>query len=171
MYEVKTCRMYPETPACFVLHFSISYIRPVFLQAAGRKLLNLLSAIGSHVKHIVISKGTEFLRVPSDRLMYISSDGNYSNVVTLDGEKRLVFLQLGQIEDLIGDQLGDHSGNFLRLGRSLIINVNYIYLIDIAKQQLILSDCAGSKHDLAACREVLIKLKAYMEAIINTNND
>lgn len=170
MYEVKTCRMYPETPAYFVLHFSISYIRPVFLQAAGRKLLNLSSAIGSHVKHIVISKGTEFLRVPSDRLMYISSDGNYSNVVTLDGEKLLVSLQLGQIKDLIGDQLGDHSGNFLRLGRSLIINVNYIYLIDIAKQ-LILSDCAGSKHDLTASREVLIKLKAYMEAIINTNND
>ena len=99
------------------------------------------------------------------------NDGNYSNVVTLDGEKRLVSLQLGQIEDLIGDQLGDHGGNFLRLGRSLIINVDYIYLIDIAKQQLILSDCAGSKHGLTASREVLIKLKAYMEAIINTNND
>ena len=163
--------MYPETPAYFVLHFSISYIRPVSLQATGRKLLNLSSTIGSHVKHIVIAKGTEFLRVPSDRLMYISSDGNYSNVVTLDGEKRLVSLQLGQIEDLIGDQLGDHSGNFLRLGRSLIINVDYIYLIDIAKQQLILSDCAGSEYDLTASREVLIKLKAYMEAIIKTNND
>ena len=171
MYEVKTGRMYPRGGVYFVLHFSISYIRPVFLQAAGRKLLNLSSAIGSHVKHIVISKGTEFLRVPSDRLMYVSSDGNYSNVVTLDGEKRLVSLQLGQIEDLIGDQLGDHGGNFLRLGRSLIINVDYIYLIDIAKQQLILSDCAGSKHDLTASREVLIKLKAYMEAIINTDND
>lgn len=163
--------MYPRGGVYFVLHFSISYIRPVFLKAAGRKLLNLSSAIGNHVKHIVISKGTEFLRVPSDRLMYVSSDGNYSNVVTLDGEKRLVSLQLGQIEDLIGDQLGDNGGNFLRLGRSLIINVDYIYLIDIAKQQLILSDCAGSRYELTASREVLIKLKAYMEAIINTNND
>ena len=163
--------MYPRGGFNFVLHFSISYIRPVLLQATGRKLLNLSSDIGSHVKHIVISKGTEFLRIPSDRLMYVSSDGNYSNVVTLDGEKRLVSLQLGQIEDLIGDQLGDHGGNFLRLGRSLIINVDYIYLIDIAKQQLILSDCAGSRHELTASREVLIKLKAYMEAIINTDND
>ena len=171
MYEVKTSGMYTLGGVYFVLHFSISYIRPVFLQEAGRKMLNLSSAIERHVKHIVISKGTEFLRVPSDRLMYVSSDGNYSNVVTLDGEKRLVSLQLGQIEDLIGDQLGDQGGNFLRLGRSLIINVDYIYLIDIAKQQLILSDCAGSKHDLTASREVLIKLKAYMEAIINTNND
>lgn len=142
-----------------------------FHTLAGRNLLNLSSAIGNHVKHIVISKGTELLRVPSDHLMYISSDGNYSNVVTLDGEKRLVSLQLGQIEDLIGDQLGDNGGNFLRLGRSLIINVDFIYLIDISKQRLILSDCAGSKHDLTASREVLIKLKAYMETTINTNNE
>lgn len=128
-------------------------------------------AIEGQVKHIVISKGTELLRVPTDRLMYISSDGNYSNVVTLDGQTRLVSLQLGQIEDLIGDQLGDDGGNFLRLGRSLIINVDYIYLVDVAKQQLILSDCAGSKHDLTASREVLIKLKAYIEALMTTEND
>lgn len=101
--------------------------------------------------------------------MYVSSDGNYSNVVTLDGVKRLVSLQLGQIEDLIGDQLGDSGGNFLRLGRSLIINIDYIYFIDIAKQQLILSDCAGSKHELTASREVLIKLKAYIDATLQMN--
>lgn len=121
------------------------------------------------MKHIVFSKGTELLRVPTDRLMYVSSDGNYSNVVTLDGVKRLVSLQLGQIEDLIGDQLGDSGGNFLRLGRSLIINIDYIYFIDIAKQQLILSDCAGSKHELTASREVLIKLKAYIDATLQMN--
>lgn len=135
-------------------------------QVRAIKLLNSPSLIANQVKYIVISKGTEFLRVPSDRLMYVSSDGNYSNVVTLDGEKRLVALQLGQIEDLIGDQLGDHGGNFVRLGRALIINTDYIYFIDIAKQQLILSDCAGSRHVLTASREALIKLKNYMESII-----
>ena len=122
------------------------------------------------MKHIVISKGTELLRVPADRLMYITSDGNYSHVVTLDGQEQLVSLQLGQIEDLIGNQLGDGGGNFLRLGRSLIINIDYVYFIDTAQQRLILSDCAGSRHELTASREVLIKLKAYVEALINTDN-
>lgn len=123
------------------------------------------------VKHIVISKGTELLRVPQDRLMYISSDGNYSNVFTADGRSRLICLQLGQIEDLIGDQLGEEGGNFLRLGRSLIINTDYIYLIDVAKQQLVLSDCKGSWHDLTASREVLTKLKAYIESLMKVEND
>jgi len=116
------------------------------------------------VKHIIISKGTELLRVPVDRLMFISSDGNYSNVVTQDGRSRLVSLQLGQIEDLISEALGDNFGEFLRVGRGLIININYIYLIDTSRQQLVLSDCAGSWHELTASKEVLTKLKAYVEA-------
>lgn len=123
------------------------------------------------MKHIVISKGTELLRVPASRLMYISSDGNYSHVVTQDGKERLVSLQLGQIEDIIGDQLGDTGGNFLRLGRGLIINTDYIYLIDVARQQLILSDCAGSWHELSASREVLVKLKAYVESLMKIENE
>lgn len=115
---------------------------------------------------IVISKGTELLRVPSDRLVYISADGNYSNIVTQDNRSKMVSFQLGQIEDLIGDQLGDSGNSFIRLGRGLIINSDFIYSIDIAKQQLILSDCLDCYHELSASREVLIKLKAYLDVLI-----
>ena len=120
--------------------------------------------------HIIISKGTEFLRVPQDKLVYISSEGNYSNVVTVDNRQRLVTFQLGQLEGMIGEQLGEKGSHFLRIGRSLIINIDYIYLIDVSKQQLVLSDCAGCYHELSASREVLIKLKAYMESLNKTKN-
>lgn len=115
---------------------------------------------------VVISKGTELLRVPSARLVYISADGNYSNLVTQDNRSRMVSFQLGQLEDIIGEQLGDSGNNFIRLGRGLIINSDFVYSIDIAKQQLILSDCLDCYHELSASREVLIKLKAYLDAII-----
>ena len=117
-------------------------------------------------KEIVISRGTELLRIPARRLVYISADGNYSEVVTQDGRKRIVSFQLGQIEDMIGDQLGDEGSNFIRLGRGLIINLDYVYWVDVAKQALILSDCNGCYHELSASREVLIKLKAYIDAIV-----
>ena len=120
---------------------------------------------------IIISKGTELLRIPQEKLVYISSEGNYSNVITVDNRKRLVTYQLGQIEDMIGDQLGDTGSNFLRLGRSLIINTDYIYVIDIAKQQLILSDCCGCYHELSASREVQIKLKSYIESLRDYYNE
>ena len=122
-------------------------------------------------KRIIISKGTELLRAPADCLMYVSSDGNYSNVVTSDGQSRLVTYQLGQIEDAINEQLGDEGMTFLRLGRGLIINTEYIYLVDVAKQVLILSDFHGSFHELSASKEVLAKLKAYIESIEKTRHD
>ena len=122
-------------------------------------------------KQIILSKGTELLRVPASRLMFVSSDGNYSNVVTADGRARLVSFQLGQIEDLIGEQLSDDAELFIRLGRGLIINMDYIYLIDVAKQQLVLSDCAGNWHELSASREALIKLKAYIDALYSMGNE
>ena len=120
-------------------------------------------------KVIVISKGTELLRIPAHRLVFISADGNYSEVVTQDNRKRIVSFQLGQIEDMIGDQLGDEGSNFIRLGRGLIINLDFVYWVDVAKQTLILSDCAGCYHELSASREVLIKLKAYIDAIVKND--
>ena len=58
-------------------------------------------------KRIVISKGTELFLIPARRLVYISSDGNYSNAVTQDGRSLLLSYQLGQLEDMIADQLGE----------------------------------------------------------------
>ena len=159
------CRTY------FIHYFFISYKASKNGVVHRKSFLKFVYSKFNQVKNIVISKGTELLRVPVDRLMYVTSDGNYSNVVTQDGYTQLVSLQLGQIEDLLNDQLGDSESRFLRLGKSLIINMDYIYFIDVAKKQLILSDCSGSRHELSASREVLIKLKAYAEALINTDND
>ena len=115
--------------------------------------------------HLVISRGTELLRVLADRLIYIEADGNYSHVVTQDGRRAMVSFQLGQIEDLIDQQLGDAGSRFSRVGRGLIINMDYIYSIDISKQSVVLSDCLRFRHELTASREVLIKLKAYVDAM------
>ena len=114
-------------------------------------------------QHIIISKGTELVRVPLDCLMYVEADGNYSKIITKDGRERLVLLQLGQVEDLIAEQIDEFEGEILRLGRKYIINLNYIHVIDIAKHVLIISDCAGCYHKLEASKDALIKLKSYVE--------
>ena len=119
------------------------------------------------ITHLVISKGTEMLRVPVSRLVYVSADGNYANVVTQDNRSQMVSFQLGQVEDMLADQLGDEGGNFVRLGRGLIVNTDFVHLVDVSQQRLVLSDCAGCYHELSASREVLIKLKAYIDATLN----
>lgn len=120
--------------------------------------------------HLIISKGTELLRFPLDKIVFISSDGNYSNLTTVDNRTSLLCMQLGQIEALIAEQLGQSGAIFIRTGRGLIINKDYIHLIDISKQRLILSDCDKCRHELTASREVLIKLKDYVDSLTPKGN-
>ena len=122
-------------------------------------------------RHIVITKGTELHRFPLDALICVSADGNYSEVMTVDGHKTLICLQLGQIEALMVEQLGAGITNFVRLGRGLIINIDYINHIDISKQILVMSDCRGIRKELSASREALIKLKELVEQSLNSHKN
>ena len=117
-------------------------------------------------RHIVITKGTELHRFPLDALICVSADGNYSEVMTVDGRKTLICLQLGQIEALMVEQLGAGITNFVRLGRGLIINIDYI-----SKQMLVMSDCRGIRKELSASREALIKLKELVEQSLNSHKN
>lgn len=114
-------------------------------------------------RYITISKGTELLRFPIDLLVYIESDGNYSYVVTHDGRKALVTMQLGQLEDILNALLGDDVNNIVRLGRGLIVNTDYVHQIDIARQRLVLSDCDGCWHELSASKIALTQLKTLID--------
>ena len=60
-------------------------------------------------ERIIISKGSELLRVPADCLLSVSSNGDYSNVVTSDSKSHLVIYILCQIEDALIDQFGDNG--------------------------------------------------------------
>lgn len=124
-------------------------------------------------KLIVISTGTELLRIPADRLVYISADGNYSDVVTQDNRKTMVSMQLGQIEDLIFEQLGADQNYFARVGRGLVVNVDYVFSIELSSraQRIILSDCHGCYHSLSASRDALANLKIMVEANNKKNGE
>lgn len=117
---------------------------------------------------LLISKGAELIRVPLCNLVFIQASANYSEIVTVNGKKTLVSFQLGQIEDLIEEQLGESSGDFLRIGRGFIINSSYIFHIDVTRQKLVLSDGDRCWFELSASKEVLGKLKTWIEAEHNS---
>lgn len=113
--------------------------------------------------HLIISTSNDLLRVAANHILYISSDGNYCNFFQTGGEMRLVTFQLGQLERMIADQLSDASKNFVRIGKSLIINLNYVYYIHVPKQQLILVDAQQNRYTLSASKEALKALKELIE--------
>ena len=114
-------------------------------------------------RQLIIPTSIDFVRIAPERIVYISSDGNYSTLVQADGEVRMLSFQLGQIEKMIADQLGSEGNRFIRIGKSLIINRSYIYYINVPKQKLVLSDVASFSHTMSASREALKSLKELIE--------
>ncbi len=114
-------------------------------------------------KHLVISTSVELVRIAPEAIVYVASDGNYSTLVQVDGEMRLLTFQLGQIEKMIESQLGSDGNQFIRIGKSLIINRSYIYYINVSKQNLILSNASTFSHTVTASKEALKQLKELVE--------
>ncbi len=114
-------------------------------------------------KQLIISTSNDLVRIAPDRIVYISSDGNYSTLVQADSEVRMLSFQLGQIEKMIASQLGSEGNIFIRIGKSLIINRSYIYYINVPKQKLVLSDVETFSHSVTASREALKQLKELLE--------
>ena len=120
-------------------------------------------------QYFVISNSNELVRVTPDRIVYISSDGNYSTLVLTENKERVFSFNLSAMQNLLETQLKEESQQFIRVGKSLIINYNYIHLINISKQQLILSDRQFQQSfELTASREALKQLKAVIDSGINT---
>lgn len=117
------------------------------------------------MKHqLVVSNSIELVRLYAEDIVCIEAEGNYSTFYLIGGEKRLVLFQLGQLEHLMGEQLGEEAETFVRIGRSLIINRKYIYYINLNRQQLMLRDTIGHQHEtLKVSRESLKKLKELIE--------
>ena len=112
---------------------------------------------------MIISTSIDLIRAASEDIIFISSDGNYSCFVFTSGESRVVTMQLGQVERLLAEQLTHSGANFIRIGKSLIINRTFISYINLTKQQLVLSDGRSTSHSLTASRDALKQLKELIE--------
>jgi len=82
-----------------------------------------------------ITTSTELVRVATDEIVYVRADGNYSDLVLTNGKSRKMTFQLHFFDEVF-QRL--HNNMFVRVGRSLIVNKRYIYVINLTEQQLIL---------------------------------
>lgn len=113
---------------------------------------------------LIISNSNELVRIKPDRIAYISSDGNYVTVVLHNRTEHVFAFNLLRMQKLVETQLGSEAVCFIRIGKSLIINRNYIYKINLTKQELVLSDRGLEViFRLSASREALRQLKVLLE--------
>ncbi|MDY6326770.1 MAG: LytTR family DNA-binding domain-containing protein [Bacteroidales bacterium] len=112
---------------------------------------------------LTIINSNELIRIAAGSLVYVSSSGNYSDIYTRDGERRTVTMQLGMIEELINKQLQESDREFIRIGKSLIVNLRFLHYLNPSKKQIVLSDNSTFKISLEASKEALKQLKDYIE--------
>ncbi len=118
--------------------------------------------------YIILSNSNSLVRVSSEDLVCVTSDGSYSTMVLTDGTQHTFSFNLHHFETIIQEQLGNNAHRFIRLGKSLIINSSYIYLIHIPNQEIVLSDkCMKEKITLKASKEALKALKNLLEISLN----
>ncbi len=113
---------------------------------------------------ICINTRDELNLIDLDFVACINANGNYSNVMYMDGNKIMVSVGLSQFEAIIKDAASksQSANTFVRLGRSVIINNRYLSQINILKQKLILSDRGKHVYQLTVPKNLL---KSYKELI------
>lgn len=117
-------------------------------------------------KYLVISSTTEMFRLSIDEVMCVTSDGNYSNIVLETGDEIVVTMQIGKVEELMHSQFGKTECPFVRIGKCIIVNWNYISYINPSQQILELSNRRGSKNRYTASRKSLSELKDFFDEMI-----
>ena len=114
-------------------------------------------------KRLVFTTSTELVRVRPETVVYITADGNYSAINMADGGNFVLTLQLGQMERRIASMLDDNDSRFIRIGKSLIVNRDFIAFINTTRQKLVLSDGKTFRHEVSASKEALKALKELLE--------
>lgn len=111
---------------------------------------------------VIIDKGTAFHSIAVSHLVYVKADGNYTDFFMRDAKNKFsLTMQLGEVEDVIYRTRG--VDNFARVGRSLIVNLDYVRSIDLSKDKFVLSDNLNFREELEASHVALLNLKSAVE--------
>ena len=87
---------------------------------------------------LTISTETKLFRFAQSSIVCVEADGNYSTFTLSDGSTHEITIQLGKVEKLMEYQFKQFGVNFIQVGRSLIVNRNYIQSIEPAQKKLVM---------------------------------
>lgn len=112
--------------------------------------------------YIFFNSRDELNRIDVDKIVYFESDGNYTDIVMVNKLRAAICMNLGEMEKAIAQQLKPEDNTFMRIGKRFIINMRYIYQINVLKQQLILSDYDHFAFQVSISKDALKKMKELM---------
>ena len=108
---------------------------------------------------IYFNSRDELLRIDVSSIVFFEADGNYTKIVLVNGFEAMVCMNLGKMEDLLGQRLGEKAKRFARIGKRYIINLGFLLKITPLRQVLVLSDQRSFSYTLDISKDALKKLK------------
>lgn len=111
------------------------------------------------MEYLYMNSRDELLRMDINSIVYFEGDGNYTNIVLANGLKGVVCINLSKIQEHLNVKLKEHSLIFARIGKRYIVNLDYVYSINLIRQKLTLSDGFRFSYQLDIAKEALKKLK------------
>lgn len=92
----------------------------------------------------------------------MEGDGNYTNIVLVNKLRASVCMNLSDMQRLISESLRERATMFARIGKRFIVNLNYIYHINVLRQSLTVTDGVHFAFQLGISKEALKQLKQVM---------
>lgn len=112
--------------------------------------------------YVYFNSRDELQRIEVSKIVYFEADGNYTTIVMVNKLRASICMNLGEMERALADQLDEESRQFMRIGKRFIINMQYVYSINVLKQQLILSDYDHFAFQVNISKDALRKMKELM---------
>ena len=98
-----------------------------------------------NTNYLFLNSRDELLRIDISKIVYFEADGNYTSIILTNKLRPTIGINLAQTEKLLNERLRERSRIFARIGKRYIINLNYVYQINVLKQRLVLSDYTNLK--------------------------
>lgn len=112
-----------------------------------------------NTEYLYINSRDELLRIDITKIVYFEANGNYTTIVLSNKIKSTANMNLAQTEKALEVRLQEKARQFARLGKRFIINLNYVYDINVAKQTLMLTNFSTFTFQMPVSKEALKKLK------------
>lgn len=121
-------------------------------------------------KYLYLNSRDELFRMDSSKVVYFEADGNYTNFVLSDKVKGSVCMNLAEMQKLLTESLKETANIFARVGKRHIVNLTYVYHINVLRQRLVLSDGEVFAYPLNVSKEALKALKEMLVRSVNNNS-
>ena len=119
-------------------------------------------------KYLYINSRDELYKIDIAKIVYFEAEGNYTNFVLSNKLKGAVCMNLAQMQKLINDNLHEAGAVFARIGKRYIVNLDFVYHINVLKQCITLSDGEMCAYTISISKDALKKLKEmYVTSFVN----